>query len=412
MKRTPEAWIAWRYLVSKKSHSAVGAISVVSICGMAIATAAIICVLSVFNGFKEVIGNKLDNLSPDIMVTPVKGKVFSEADSIASAVSKIEGVAKVMPVLTDNALAICGVREMPITLKGVNISDYRRNTAIDSLIIDKIAPGTDSLSDGTAPAVFSVGAASGLGTAPGEHILLFTPVREGRVNLANPASSFIADSVTVSNVYRSDQSRFDEDLVLVDLQLARDLLQYDTDASSLEIKLVPGADMQRVRSRLSKLLGPEFIVKDRLMQQEIDFRMISIEKWVTFLLLFFILIIASFNIISSLSMLVIEKEKSNSTLRSLGFSKKRIGGIFFWESIFVTLAGGISGIILGVILTLLQEHFGFIHIHGDPSSLIVTSYPVHLEPGDILLTSLPILVIGIVTALITASFARNRLSRL
>lgn len=429
MRGTAAPVIAWRYLISKKSHSAVGAISAVSICGMAVATAAIICVLSVFNGFRDVIASRLDAMSPDIMVTPAKGKVFSNPDSIAAVLSAMDGISLVMPSLTDNALAICGNREMPVTIKGVNMQSYRKLTALDSLLLSNSTEAEDlsngaeaeALSNGAeagaeakenaeakAEAYLSIGAASGLASTPGQEMLLFTPRRIGRVNLSNPAASFITDSVTVADVFRTDQSEFDENLVIIDIDLARNLLQYDNEASALEILTDKKIASEKIAAAIESKLGEKFIVKDRMQQQEMNFRMISIEKWVTFLLLFFILIIASFNVISSLSMLVIEKQKSISTLRAIGFSTRGIGSIFFWESIFVTSCGGMAGILLGVSLTLLQQHFGFIKLQGDPSTLTVASYPVILNPTDILVTLIPILTIGIATAFITAAFARSR----
>ncbi len=414
MKQSASAAIAWRYLISKKSHSAVGAISAVSICGMAIATAAIICVLSVFNGFRNVIGGRLDAMSPDVMITPLKGKVFENADSLASLISQTDGVALAVPSITDNALALCGSREMPVTIKGVDIANYRNITALDSLIIDTCRidaiPGSETGKDENTPstAVFSIGVASGLGALSGTEALLFTPRRIGRVNMSNPASSFLTDSVLVTQVYRSDQAEYDENMVIVDIETARNLLQYDSEASAIEIAAKPGYDIATLCKHLEQLLGSGYVVKDRMRQQEMNFRMISIEKWVTFLLLFFILVIASFNIISSLSMLVIEKENSIATLRALGMSRRSIGSVFFWESVFVTSIGGVSGVFLGVGLTLLQEHFGLIKLQGDPSTLTVTSYPVQLDPNDILLTFLPVIVIGIASALITAAFARSK----
>lgn len=420
MRGTAAPVIAWRYLISKKSHSAVGAISVVSICGMAVATAAIICVLSVFNGFRDVIASRLDAMSPDIMVTPAKGKVFSNPDSVAAVLSAMDGISLVMPSLTDNALAICGNREMPVTIKGVSMQSYRKLTALDSLLLSNSAKA-EALSNSAeaeaeakenaevkAEAYLSIGAASGLASSPGQEMLLFTPRRIGRVNLSNPAASFITDSVTVADVFRTDQSEFDENLVIIDIDLARNLLQYDNEASALEILTDKKIASEKITAAIESKLGEKFIVKDRMQQQEMNFRMISIEKWVTFLLLFFILIIASFNVISSLSMLVIEKQKSISTLRAIGFSTRGIGSIFFWESIFVTSCGGMAGILLGVSLTLLQQHFGFIKLQGDPSTLTVASYPVILNPTDILVTLIPILAIGIATAFITAAFARSR----
>lgn len=397
------AAIAWRYLISKKSHSAVGAISVVSICGMAVATAAIICVLSVFNGFKGVIGDRVDSLAPDVLVTPAKGKVFSNTDSILSLLSSVSGIRKAIPSLTDNALALHDSREMPVTLKGIDIDAYRSITSLDSLMIDRLPdPSSDN------PSILSIGAASRLSALPGDRILIFTPRRIGRVNLANPASSFLSDSVENIAVFRSDRKEIDENMVIVDIELARELLQYDSEASAIEIQAKQGSDTHALAAEIQSTLGNRFVVKDRMRQQEMNFRMVNIEKWVTFLLLFFILVIASFNIISSLSMLVLEKEKSLSTLAAIGFSGKGIGRIFFWESIYVAGIGGSAGIVLGLILSLFQQHFGFIKIQGDPDSLSVVSYPVTVDPKDIIITTIPIVLIALVTAFITASFARTR----
>ena len=261
------AAIAWRYLLSKKSYAAVGTISTVSVCAMAIATAAIICVLSVFNGFREVIGGKLDSLSPDLMVSPVKGKVFADADNLADRITQLPGVQVATPTLSDKALLICNSREMPVTLKGVLPDDYAKVTSIRSLIkkdygeyiteesqanatVQKNGSGATPQNGSGAPpqngngtlppprGVASIGAAARLQTYPGDGGLLFAPRREGRVNLANPAASFYSDSIRISGIYRSDQSQYDEDGLIVPLDLARSLFTYDTEASAIEICLL------------------------------------------------------------------------------------------------------------------------------------------------------------------------------
>lgn len=400
--------IAWRYLISKKSHSAVGAISVVSICGMAVATAAIICVLSVFNGFRQTITDRLDPLTPDIMVSPVKGKVFTGADSIASAIASKKGIAAAVPVLADNALAICEVQEMPIFLKG--ITGFETESYTDTAFTSAALYKSESADESDINRAFlSIGTAAGLNARPDSRVLLFAPRREGRLNLSNPASSFIADSVITTLIFQTNRAETDQNTVLTDIELVRELLQYEDEASAIEITAAPGTDIDALTLSLKKDLGTNFTVKDRLQQQEMNFRMISIEKWITFLLLFFILVIASFNIISSLSMLVLDKEKSIGTLRAIGFSRRGIGSIFFWQSIFVTGVGGLAGIILGIVLTLIQQNFGIIHLQGDPDSLLVTAYPVQLQGGDILLTLIPLVAIGLLTAILTSSFARSRI---
>lgn len=412
MKQDLTAAIAWRYLLSKKSHGAVGTISTVSLCAMAVATAAIVCVLSVFNGFREVIAEKLDTLAPDVMVTPAKGKTFAEAEKLAARVAAMPGVETATPTLSDNALVICNSQEMPVKLKGVVPADYARVTEVRSLVdadlgrylADTVAPA------GTIPATIAIGTASRLRAYPGAGMLVFAPKRLGRVNLANPVSSFITDSLSVTGIYRSDQQEYDEDGVIVPIAEARKLLQYDTEASAIEIRLRPGQDGARAAAVIGDRLGPAYVVKDRVRQQEMNFRMISIEKWVSFLLLGFILVIASFNLISSLSMLVIEKEKAIGTFSALGLSRRRIGRIFAWESIYVSLAGGLAGIALGLTLCLLQQHFGLITVSGSPETTIVRAYPVKVLAGDVMATLVPVTLIGIATAAITAAFAKSRIN--
>ena len=406
------AAIAWRYLLSKKSHGAVGTISTVSVCAMAVATAVIICVLSVFNGFRREIGVRLDTLVPDVQVSPAKGKTFADAEKLALEISSLPGVATATPTLSDNALVIYNGQEMPIKLKGVHPEQYGRVTSIKSLIPEeygKYIPANPDVDSEAVPGVISIGVASRLRAYPESGMLVFAPKREGRVNLANPTASFLVDSVTVEGIYRSEQAQFDDDGMILPIETVRRLLQYDSEASHIEIKSKPDADLQALVKSVSAKLGPDFIVKDRLRQQEMNFRMINIEKWVSFLLLGFILVIASFNLISSLSMLVIEKEDALSSFRALGLSRRRIGGIFAWESLYVSFAGGISGIIIGLVLCLLQQHLGLIKIGIDSDAAIVRNYPVEVLPMDILVTLIPIMAIGVVTALITAAFARSRI---
>lgn len=408
MNRSLPSRIAWRYLWSKKSHSAVSAIAAVSIIGIAVATAAIVCVLSVFNGFRNVLTEKLDTLCPEIVVQPSTGKVFADADSMTAAMRRTEGVAVATPTITDNALALYGPHEMPVTLKGVVPPDYSKTTAILSILLE--GSRYIDAEDGMPGTLLSIGSAMQLGARELDSgLLLFAPRREGRVNLANPAASFRQDSVLVRGVFQAQQSQFDDNMVIVPIDVARNLFQYDTEASAIEVKVRPGADIEDVAARLRSSLGKTATVKDRLQQQEINFRMIEIEKWVTFLLLFFILTIASFNLVSTLSMLVLEKQDSLHTLRSLGMTRHAIAGVFRWESLLVSLIGGAGGILLGVGLCLLQEKFGMIKLNGDPGSLVVSAYPVEVRMTDLAAVAAPILLIGLLTGWISGRFARSRL---
>lgn len=397
--------MAWRYLRANKSHSAVSTIARVSVAGVAVATAAIVCVLSVFNGFQDVLGDKLDRMSADAVVEPVAGKTFANGDSLAAVARSLPEVALALPAVSDNALALAASCEMPVRLIGVDPALYRKITSLDSIMLEGgrvPAPGSKEIAA-------SVGVASQLGLYEnGADLLLFAPRRKGRVNLANPITSFITDSVNMAGVYRADQSEYDANTVVCDIEVARTLFQYTHEATSLLVKGHEGVSPSVLAEALRSGLGNQVRVKDRLQQQEMNFRMIKIEKWVTFLLLFFILVIASFNIISTLSMLVLEKQKQMKTLCAIGMSRRMIGGVFWWESVIVTLVGGISGLAIGVALSLLQQHCGFIKIAGDTSTMILDHYPVVVEASDVAISFIPVALIGLCAAWVSSSFAKSR----
>ncbi len=401
--------IALRYLFGKKSHSAVNAIAFVSVAGVAVATAAVVCVLSVFNGFQSVLTERLDTLAPDIMVTPVQGKTIANGDSLAAEIGKIKGVAIATPTLTDNALGFFNGRETPITLKGVVPDQYSKVTAIDSL---HVAGGT-TLQDSelSNPALLSIGLAYKLGMFDySQPLMVFAPKRTGRFNPANPAAAFVMDSVYVADVFQSLQDTYDENSIFTDIALVRDLLLYDQEATAVEIRLAPGADPSRMIEQISAQIGPNYEVKDRLMQQQLNFRMVQIEKWMTFLLLFFILVIASFNIVSTLSMLVLEKQDSMQTMSAIGMGRRQIAAVFRWESVLVSLFGALIGLALGAILCLLQEKFGFITIANGSIDGTNMPYPVKLQAIDLLITLAPLAFITAICAWVAGAFAKSRMN--
>ena len=408
MKSNIPLIIALRYLFGKKSHSAVNAIAIVSVAGVAVATAAVVCVLSVFNGFQTVLTERLDTLSPDIIVTPREGKTIADGDSLAAEISKIKGVAVATPTLTDNALGFYNGRETPITLKGVVAEEYSKVTSIDSLLI---AGGTPlNQSEASNPGLLSIGLAYKLSMFDYSHpLMVFAPKRTGRFNPANPAAAFVMDSVYVADVFQSLQDTYDENCVFTDIAFVRDLLLYDREATAIEIKASPEANPGRLTDEISTRIGNGYIVKDRLMQQDVNFRMVQIEKWMTFLLLFFILVIASFNIVSTLSMLVLEKQDSMRTMSAIGMHRGQIASVFRWESILVSLFGAAVGLLLGAILCLLQEKFGFITIANGGVEGTAMAYPVKLKVTDLLVTLVPIALIAAVCACVAGRFAKSRM---
>lgn len=400
------ASIAWRYLRAPKSHSAVNAISIISMVGVAVATSAIVCVLSVFNGFRGLLTEKLDTLAPDVVITPAAGKVFADGDSVRNILKTIPGVGTVMQTVTDNALAIVDAREMPITLKGVDFKTYPRLTQIDSITLGRTPVSTLTAGD----AVASVGVAHQLGIRTvGEPMLVFAPRREGRVNMANPVESFISDSVRIADVFQAYQSDYDEKTVLCDIDLARSMFQYTGEATSVEVNARPGVKPDDLARDIAARLGPSAVVRDRYRQQDLNFRMVEIEKWVTFMMLTFILVIATFNIVTTVCMLVLDKQKSMHTLRALGMRRGLIARIFASESVYVSMGGALAGVALGLVLCLLQQHFGLIRLAGDPANMVITAYPVRVEPIDILWALLPPFVLGLLTAAIAATFAKQKI---
>ena len=399
--------IALRYLRSKKSHSAVNIISIVSVCGVIVATAAIVCVLSVFNGFSKLIHSKLSMLDADIAITATLGKTIADADSVAAVARGVAGVEMALPVVEDNALAMFFNYQMPVTLKGVP-KGYDSLTNIRGTIID----GKYLLDDGISQySVIAIGPALSLNVRPDylKMVSLYTPRRRGNINLANPATALRSDSVFVSGVFQIEQNKYDRNTMFVSIEMARRLFDYTTQATAVELRLAPGANEPAVMSALTDALGEQYVVKNRLMQQAEAFRMVNIEKWVTFLLLGFILVIATFNVIGALSLLIIEKTDSIDTFRNLGASNKLISRIFVMEGWVISFTGTVLGIALGLVLCLLQEHFGLIEMQGNAATLIITAYPVAVQWTDVLVVLALSVAVGALTSLVTKLIMRRKL---
>ena len=399
--------IACRYLVSKKGHQAVNIISIIAVCGVVVSTAALICVLSVFNGFRGLIMGKLAMLDPQVAITATMGKTINDADSVIDVVSNIQGVERAVPVIEDQALAVYAQLQMPVRLKGVP-DDYNTTNGMDSVIVDGEWKLRDQVSQfavvGAGPAVRLCVRPEFLGM-----VHLYAPQRQGHVNIANPMGAFRQDSLFVSGIFQLQQNSYDADLIYVPLDMARDLFDYDTQATQIEVKLTPGASEQQVMRDISSALGDTFQVKNRLMQQSEAYRLVNIEKWMAFLLLAFILVIATFNVISTLSLLIIEKDDSIATLRALGAHDRQISRIFVLQGWLITLVGAVTGVVIGLILCLCQYHFGWLRLSGDPANMIVSAYPVEVQWTDVLVTLALVAIVGLLTSMVTALIMRRRL---
>lgn len=400
--------IACRYLVSKKGHQAVNIISIVAVGGVVVATAALICVLSVFNGFRGLIMGKLAMLDPQIAITATLGKTINDADSVIEVVSALPGVERAVPVIEDQALAIYAQLQMPVRLKGVP-DDYNTMNLMDSVIVDGQWKLRDQVSRyavaGAGPAVRLMVRPDFLGM-----VRLYAPQRQGRVNIANPMGAFRQDSLFVSGIFQLQQNSYDADLIYVPLEMARELFDYETEATQVEVKLAPGANEQEAMSAISQALGNSYQVKNRLMQQREAYRLVNIEKWMAFLLLAFILVIATFNVISTLSLLIIEKDDSIATLRALGANDRQISRIFVLQGWLITLVGAMTGVVIGLLLCLGQQRYGWLRLSGDPANMIINAYPVEVQWTDVLITFALVAAVGLLTSMVTALIMRHRLT--
>ena len=405
--------IALRYLLSKKSHSAVGVISAVAVASVAVATAAIVIVLSVFNGFTSVASGRLAVVDADLKAVPASGKTFANADSLASVLAALPQLSAAAAVVEDRGLAMCAdAAQMPVVFKGVP-QGYEAIANLKPIIVD----GEFSLSP--VPALFpgeeesnyavaSAGVAMGIGARPGAPFKLYAPRRIGRINPANPATAFMGENLAVAGVFQLDQPEYDKEYLYVPLEAARRLLQYAGEGTALEMAIAPGTTESEALDAAAKVLGPGARILTKQQQEQNSFKMIMVEKWVTFLMLAFILVIAAFNIISTLSLMVIEKRDNMDTLRALGATRAMVRAIFIWEGLMVTFAGGIAGIILGSALTLAQQWGGFVKLSGDASMLSITAYPVRLLPSDLAAVALLIACVALAAAAATTLISSKK----
>lgn len=394
--------IALRYLFSKKKHSGVNVISLISACGIAVATMAMVVVLSVFNGFTDLAMGRLGLLDPELKITPLHGKAIAAADSVAATLESLPSIAAATPTVEERALAVASDRQMPVRIKGVDFGSYHRVSRIDSTII--AGGGPAHLPEGYSPAVLSVGVASQLQLYPGydQQLSVYVPRRTGRINPANPAASFIAARLQPAAVFRVDQAEYDSDYMFIPIDEARRLLDYSSQATAIEVTVAPGCTESEATGALRKALGTGYVIESRLQQQSASYKMIGVEKWITFMLLGFILVIASFNVISTLSMLIVEKEDNISTLSAMGASTALIRRIFAIQGWLISIAGGIIGAAIGVALCLLQQIFGLIRLGGDHSAMSIDSYPVKVEGSDLLVVTALVIIVGALTSMVAA----------
>jgi ABC-type lipoprotein release transport system permease subunit len=394
--------IARRYLFSKKSHNAINIISAISALGVAIGTMALVVVLSVFNGFEGLISDMFSAFDPELRISLSQGKSFDLQQTDVQKVKQLKSIAIFTEIVEENALLRFKDKQMPATVKGVS-ENYAQLTEIKKIISD----GKFELFDGAFERIVpGVGVANTLGLSAFfvDPIFIYAPKRNSRINLLRPETSFNQTACFASGIFTTNQVQYDDKYVLVSLKQARQLFDYDsTVVTAIELKLISNSKIDIVKKEIETILGPNYQVKNRFEQQESFFKIMKIEKWITFLILSFILLIASFNIIGSLSMLIIDKKSDISTLESLGANKKQIRRIFLFEGWMISATGAIFGIILGTAICLLQEFFGLLKLGN---GFVVDAYPISTNFMDIVLIFFTVLLMGFIAALYPVKYLK------
>jgi len=399
--------IALRYLRAKKSNTAVNIIAIIAVVGVAIATMAILLVLSIFNGFSDLAASQLSSLDPELAIVRADGRIIDDGEAIAAHALDVDGVDAALPTLSSRAMLITPSRRIPVVFKGVP-QGYENVTEIDRIMI--AGEYAEATSDGFGALQVSVGIANRLDIYPGpdSHVNLYVPRRRGRINPANPSAAFRGIELAFSGVFSVSNPDIDTDNIIIPLADARDVLDYDSEASAIEVHTAPDTDVDRVKARLKEALGDEYKVLGRIEQRENSFRMISIEKWMTFMMLIFILVIALFNVVSTLSLLAIEKRDNMWTLRAIGATPAMTRNVFIAEGFLITTFGGAIGIVLGLVVALAQQYFHLVGLSADSSTLTIDYYPVRVEFADILLVALVIILLATVIGAIARFIVSHR----
>lgn len=387
-------FIARRYLFSRKSHHAINIISGISVAGVAIATMAMVCTLSVFNGFRDLVAGLFTAFDPQLRVTLTEGSSVSQDDEALQRLRRHPDVKVYTPVMEGQALVVQDRRQQVVTVMGV-ADNFTEQASINNILYGdgSFCLHADVLEYG----VLGLRLAARLGLPANfpDPLQVYAPKRGERVNMANPLSSFNHDELQSPGVvFNVQQSRYDDNYIITSLGFAQRLFDQRGRITSVELRLRDGVSLSSAKCELRQLLGARFQVQDRFEQQADVFRIMRIEKLISFVFLTFILLIACFNIIGSLSMLMIDKRQDVRTLRSLGATDGQVCDIFMLEGRMISLAGAAVGLLLGLALCWLQQEFGLISMGSSAGSFIVEAYPVSVHVGDLVIVFLTVLVVG------------------
>ncbi len=392
-------FIARRYLFSKKSTNVINLISAISVIGVTVATMAMVVVLSVFNGFSDLVATFFTAFDPQIEITPTNGKTVAADDPKLMEIRKMDEVEVATECVQDQALAIYGDKQAMVVIKGVEdnftqltrINDICYGDGLFELHAADLQYGTPGI---------RLAQTLGMSARYNGYLHIYAPRRTGQIDLTNPLDGFVVDSLLSPGVvFCVQQGKYDKNHIITSISFARMLFQCDGELTSLEIKLKPGYDVPTVKKKMQSICGDSFRIMDRYEQQEDTFNIMKIEKLMGYIFLTFILVVACFNIIGSLSMLIIDKKKDADTLRSLGARDSLIRQIFIFEGWLISIIGAILGVGLGLLLCLLQQQFGIVSLGESSGAFVVDAYPVSVHYSDVLIVFLTVVAVGFVSVI-------------
>ena len=402
-------YIARRYLFSKKSTHVINLISGISSVGVAIATMALVVTLSVFNGFHDLVASFLTSFDPQLEVVPAKGKTAPADDPVLAKIRTLPEVDVATESVEDQALAIYKGNQAMVVVKGVD-DNFDKLTHINEILYGdgEFSLSAANLQYGTV----GIRLAADLGMAADwdGYLKIYAPKREGQLDMMNPTEGFVEDSlISPGAVFSVGNGRYDRNYVLTSIAFARNLFGQQGMLSQLELRLKPGSDIDAVKEEMRQIAGGKYLVLDRLEQQADTFKIMKIEKFIAYIFLTFILAVSCFNIIGSLSMLIIDKKNDVVTLRNMGATDKQITRIFLFEGRMISVIGAVAGILLGLLLCWLQQTYGFVALGQSSGSFVVDAYPVSVHPEDILLVFFTVVVVSFVSVWYPVRYFSKRL---
>ncbi len=403
-------FIARRYLFSKKKTNVINIISSISVVGVMVATMALVVVLSVFNGFSDLVATYFTNFDPQLKVVPVEGKTAAADDPVLVEIRQMEEVEVATETVEDQALAIYGGRQAMVVIKGVD-DNFKELTHINDILYGSGSFDLHAADIQYGTPGIRLAYTLGMPVRYSGYLHIYAPRRTGQLDILNPMDGFVTDSlVSPGVVFNVQQGRYDKNYVLTSIHFARMLFQCDGELTALELKLKPGSDVESVKSAMQKVAGDKFKVLDRYEQQTDTFSIMKIEKLMAYIFLTFILVVACFNIIGSLSMLIIDKKNDAEILRSLGARESLIKKVFIFEGWLISIVGAVLGVGLGLLLCLLQQQFGFVKLGNSEGSFIINAYPVSVHYGDVLGVFVTVVVVGFLTVLYPVKHATRKIN--